>query len=174
MSTPHRPCPVLTVREVKGLARMCATPTLRARPSRTSASHASLPHRSGTCATEADCLTVRLFAQVLFLAVREDEGLERVRAVAAAAREALEDAGLLGAGGGAFTPHVTVAKLSKMPWRSHMKRIPADAYAPCANISGGSVLLPAVQLCRMGVRWRRACSVRTFTAASERSGSSPM
>ena len=84
--------------------------------------------------------------------MREDEGLERVLEVAAAAREAVENAGLLGGGGGAFTPHVTVAKLSKLPWRSGLKRIPAEAYAPCAGISGGSVLLPAVQLCRMGVR----------------------
>ena len=106
--------------------------------------------------------------------MREDEGLERVREVAAAAREALEDAGLPGGGGGAFTPHVTVAKLSKLPWRSRVKRIPADAYAPCADISGGSVLLPAVQLCRMRVRWGRSCSVRTLTAASERCGSGPV
>ncbi|KAK9842507.1 hypothetical protein WJX81_003299 [Elliptochloris bilobata] len=91
--------------------------------------------------------------QVLFLGARKDEGLERVREVAAAARAALQDIGLQGGGGGAaFAPHVTIAKLSKVPWRRgqpRLRSIPREAWGPCADVRGGSVTLSAVQLCRM-------------------------
>jgi hypothetical protein len=92
---------------------------------------------------------------VLFLGLREDAGLAALRDVAAAAREAMERSGLQVGGvgsGGAFAPHVTVAKLSKLPRRAGgPRRIPREAYAACTGISGGAVPLPTVQLCRMGV-----------------------
>lgn len=90
--------------------------------------------------------------QVLYLGVREDEGLAAVREVAAASREALEDIGLQG-GRDSFVPHVTVAKLSKLRFleRRRLKRIPEEAYEANIGIRAGSAELTAVQLCRMGV-----------------------
>ena len=97
-----------------------------------------------------------IFRQVLFLGAREDAGLESLRRVATTSQEALRGVGHLGGGrGGAFAPHVTIAKLSKVPWRrgqQRLRQIPRGAWASCAGISAGAVTLSAVQLCRMGVR----------------------
>ena len=55
--------------------------------------------------------------EVLFLDLRRDEGEARLRQVAAALRDHFRQAGLLPQADRDFTPHVTVAKLSKMqPW----------------------------------------------------------
>ena len=74
--------------------------------------------------------------------------------MATASREAMRNNGLSAGSGGPFAPHVTIAKLSKVPWRRGQQRprqIPREAWAACADISGGAVMLSAVQLCRMGV-----------------------
>ena len=65
--------------------------------------------------------------QVLYLDLKKNEGYERLVSLAGAARQHFVKAGIAdGNSAQEFTPHITVAKLSKMHWRGRQscRKIP--------------------------------------------------
>ncbi|CAK0752281.1 hypothetical protein CVIRNUC_002134 [Coccomyxa viridis] len=91
--------------------------------------------------------------QVLYLDVAPaQDGLGRLKAVAAAAREHFLSQGLGSCDQRPFTPHVTIAKLSNLKSyaaRRSINTIPEAAYQKHFNIQAGSARILALQLCAM-------------------------
>eukprot|EP00898_Chlorokybus_atmophyticus_P008856 jgi/Chlat1/8972/Chrsp94S08271 len=91
--------------------------------------------------------------EVLYLAVADGPDKERLHQLANCIRQHFMDNGLFDRHMNKnFTPHLTLAKLSKMQWAgrgSHRKRIPFEAYRSHAGIDAGVVTLSSLELCSM-------------------------
>lgn len=104
--------------------------------------------------------------KVLYLDIVPDDGADTLQRLAQHVQQHMGSNGIeFDQGRGAFTPHVTVAKLSALNGnaRRSIRSIPQEAYAEHSGIWGGSVGVHTVQLCAMAGR-QRDCYYRTEAA----------
>ncbi|KAK9809747.1 hypothetical protein WJX73_002339 [Symbiochloris irregularis] len=115
--------------------------------------------------------------KVLYLDVAPSEDLKRLSHITELARDVFQEHGLLDdspqdAGSNAFTPHVTIAKLSKLmqgKWRKGKgkkkeklpKKLPPEAYEALLEVEGGSSTIASIDLCQMQHSWAQCRVVST-------------
>ena len=110
--------------------------------------------------------------QVLYLDLRKDEGYERLVSLATSAQQHLADATCPATDPGrAFTPHVTIAKLSKLSagkhWRSGQacRKIPQVLFTGCAMHAYAFSVCGAYQDLT-STTWLRTC-ICAYSMASQ-------
>lgn len=92
--------------------------------------------------------------EVIFLEVAEDDRREALTKLATCVQNEFVNEGLMEPEQRPFTPHVTIAKMSKVPPKARKKvlgatKFPTEAYEEHLNVNAGEVQASNVQLCSM-------------------------